>query len=131
MKVPIHRAMLFIKEKKFERKLNIFFKNSSKEFELLGDGAIFHKQNGSSDTNLVFPKPIFSKLKIEIFDGDDDPLTLEKMEVLILQEEIISPLKLENDSESIQNLRIYYGNPYAFYPDRNSTLKKLFRNLHI
>lgn len=117
MKVPIHRAMLFIKEKKFERKLNIFFKNSSKEFELLGDGAIFHKQNGSSDTNLVFPKPISSELKIEIFDGDDDPLTLEKMEVFILQEEIIFPLKLENDSESIQNLRIYYGNPYAFYPE--------------
>ncbi len=117
MKVPIHRAMLFIKEKKFERKLNIFFKNSSKEFELLGDGAIFHKQNGSSDTNLVFPKPISSELKIEIFDGNDDPLTLEKMEVFILQKEIIFPLKLENDSESIQNLRIYYGNPYAFYPE--------------
>ncbi|EMO52039.1 DUF2339 domain-containing protein [Leptospira noguchii] len=117
MKVPIHRALLFIKEKKFERKLNIFFKNSSKEFELLGDGAIFYKQNGSSDTNLVFTKPISSELKIEIFDGDDDPLTLEKMEVFILQEEIIFPLKLENDSESIQNLRIYYGNPYAFYPE--------------
>ncbi len=117
MKVPIHRAMLFIKEKKFERKLNIFFKNSSKEFELLRDGAIFHKQNESSGTNLVFPKPISSELKIEIFDGDDDPLTLEKMEVFILQEEIIFPLKLENDSESIQNLRIYYGNPYAFYPE--------------
>ncbi|EMI69163.1 hypothetical protein LEP1GSC072_0103 [Leptospira noguchii str. Bonito] len=117
MKVPIHRAMLFIKEKKFERKLNVFFKNSSKEFELLGDGVIFHKQNGSSDTNLVFAKPISSELKIEIFDGDDDPLTLEKMDVFILQEEIIFPLKLENDSESIQNLRIYYGNPYAFYPE--------------
>ncbi|WP_061271038.1 DUF2339 domain-containing protein [Leptospira interrogans] len=117
MKVPIHRAMLFIKENKFERKVNVFFKNSSKEFELLEEGTIFHKQNGSSEINLVFSKPISSELKIEIFDGDDDPLTLEKMEVFILQEEIIFPLKLENDSESIQNLRIYYGNPYAFYPE--------------
>lgn len=41
MKVPIHRAMLFIKENKFERKVNIFFKNSSKEFELLGGGQYF------------------------------------------------------------------------------------------
>ncbi|URD69431.1 DUF2339 domain-containing protein [Leptospira borgpetersenii] len=117
MKVPIHRAMLFIKEKKFERKLNVFFKNSSKEFERLGGGKIFRKSNGSSDTNLVFHKPISSELKIEIFDGDDDPLTLEKMEIFILQEEIIFPLNLEDDSDSIQNLRIYYGNPYAFYPE--------------
>ncbi|EMY76972.1 membrane protein, PF10101 family [Leptospira weilii serovar Ranarum str. ICFT] len=112
MKIPIHRAFLFIKEKKFERKVNVFFKNSSKEFELLGDGIIFNQSNGSSDTNLVFSKPISSELKLEIFDGDDDPLTLEKAEIFILQEEIVFPLRLETDQD-IQDLKIFYGNPYA------------------
>ncbi|WP_061249949.1 DUF2339 domain-containing protein [Leptospira alstonii] len=112
MKIPIHRALLFIKEKKFERKVNVFFKNSSKEFELLGDGIIFNKSNGSSDTNLVLSKPISSELKLEIFDGDDDPLTLEKMEIFILQEEIVFPIRLETDQD-VQDLKIFYGNPYA------------------
>ncbi|EMJ90757.1 DUF2339 domain-containing protein [Leptospira alstonii] len=112
MKIPIHRALLFIKEKKFERKVNVFFKNSSKEFELLGDGIIFNKSNGSSDTNLVLSKPISSELKLEIFDGDDHPLTLEKMEIFILQEEIVFPIRLETDQD-VQDLKIFYGNPYA------------------
>ncbi|WP_080597127.1 DUF2339 domain-containing protein [Leptospira weilii] len=112
MRIPIHRAFLFVKEKKFERKVNVFFKNSSKEFELLGDGIIFNKSNGSSDTNLVFSKPISSELKLEIFDGDDDPLALEKMEIFTLQEEIVFPLHLETDQE-VQDLKIFYGNPYA------------------
>ncbi|WP_016756988.1 DUF2339 domain-containing protein [Leptospira santarosai] len=115
MKIPIHRAVLSIKEEKFEREIKVFFKNSSKEFERLGNGTVFRKQNGSSYMDLVFPKPISSELKLEIFDGDDDPLTLEKMEVFVLQEEIVFPLNLEDDP--IQNLRIYYGNPYAFYPE--------------
>lgn len=112
MKIPIHRAFLFIKEKKFERKVNVFFKNSSKEFELLGHRIIFNKSNISSDTNLVLSKPISSELKLEIFDGDDDPLTLEKIEIFILQDEIVFPIRLKTDQE-VQDLKIFYGNPYA------------------
>ncbi|PJZ68826.1 hypothetical protein CH373_15535 [Leptospira perolatii] len=123
MKVPIHRMLLFIKEDKFERKVEVSSKSDSKKFEWVAEQMIFRKGKNDSNVNLVFSNPLSSEIKLEIAEGDDSPLTLEKIEVFILQEEIVFPLKQE-ELESAKDLKIFYGNPYAFPPqfDFASTL---------
>ncbi|XDD50713.1 DUF2339 domain-containing protein [Leptospira sp. WS92.C1] len=114
MKIPVHRVVLHIKEKKYQRDVTVFYKNSSKEFESLTTHTILNKPNTKSDTNLVFLNPIASELKFEIYDGDDLPLTLEKMEIFILQEEIVFPINLEElEEDSNRDFKIFYGNPYS------------------
>ncbi|MBM9576292.1 DUF2339 domain-containing protein [Leptospira sp. 201903070] len=118
IKVPVHRVVLHLKEEKFDRNVKIFFKDSSKEFSLLTENHILKKPNIPPSTNFIFADPIASELKFEIFDGDDPSLTLERIEIYILQEEIVFPLDTdENGNPDSQNLRIFYGNPYAQGPE--------------
>ncbi|MBM9501500.1 DUF2339 domain-containing protein [Leptospira sp. 201903071] len=118
MKVPIHRVVLHLKEEKFDRNVKVFFKDNSKEFSLLKENGILKKPNTPPDTNFIFTDPVASELKFEIFDGDDPSLTVERMEVYILQEEIVFPLDLDEEGNfDSQDLRIYYGNPYAQGPE--------------
>lgn len=118
MKVPIHRIVLHLKEEKYDRNVKVFFKDDSKEFSLLTEKNILKKPNIPSDANFIFANPIASELKFEIFDGDDRSLTVERVELFILQEEMVFPLEIEEvENPSSQTMRIYYGNPYAQAPE--------------
>ncbi|AOP32900.1 hypothetical protein A0128_02875 [Leptospira tipperaryensis] len=118
MKVPIHRVVLHLKEEKYNRNVKVFFKDNSKEFSLLTENIILKKPNIPSEANFIFTDPIASELKFEIFDGDDPSLTVERVEIFILQEEIVFPLEIEEEENlTSQTIRIYYGNPYAQPPE--------------
>lgn len=117
MKVPIHRIELFFADKRFDRRLKISYKDDSKKFEELVSLDITRRKDSEEYSKIKFPQSVADELRIAIRDGDDEPLSLEKMEVYILKEEIKFPIPKGVDWEGENSFRIYYGNPYAFYPD--------------
>lgn len=105
-------------EKKFRRTVLIYEQTDHNGRYVLNTTAVVEKgkereNDGILDVN--FSGSRSRKLKMLIENGDNDPITLSKFEIISLSEMIIFALPEKFDSKE-SKIQVYYGNKYAQEP---------------
>lgn len=114
---PIKKLVLTFRDKWFDRQLKIYYKNNSKtDYYYMKDYRLYKTSKNKTKQVIDLDYSVYGKLKIQIENGDDDPLKLKTIEAFTPQEEIIFKIPNQLIEEKNNQLRLYYGNPYALYP---------------
>lgn len=111
----IKKLIFKFKETAFDREIKIYSMDpDTKSFREEVSATLKRSANTGAENTIEFQSTAAESLKIEIMNGDDAPLTLLSLEAKIPAEEMIFLLP-ENAADG-GNLRLYYGNIYAFTP---------------
>ena len=62
------------------------------------------------------PEPVTTAFQIVLYEEDNPALKAESVALFAPREEIIFELPEPDPDADAPELRLYYGNPYAFYP---------------
>jgi len=116
----INRLVLTFKEPMFRRRFEIYSRDrSSKKYSYFMSGAISRSAENAKEQTIDFPYTNSDPIRIEIFNEDNEPLTLSSVFAFSPQEELV--FRLPPDELIRQTttpvFRIYYGNEYASLPD--------------
>jgi hypothetical protein len=114
---PLHKLVYKIKvgfiEPRFLRNISIYEKKE-KSFQLVTSGQIEKSEKTGMESIIYLRNTIQGEIKIEVSYKDDSPLTLSSLELFTPKQELI--FSLPSDTIEPGSLRLYYGNPYAYYP---------------
>lgn len=120
-KNPSHRRLsrlsLQFQEERYRRTLTVSrFDRSSKSYVTYFSALLF-RRGGNPIQSIEFPGSTSDPLKIVIADGDDAPLHLQEALFFGPMEELVFLIPPREDETTVsENLRLYYGNPYAASP---------------
>ncbi len=113
---PFTEIEIDFQEDVFEREVEIsYFSIENKAYEYISSYPIKRLKGEKDKISIPLQREIRSKWKLEIKNGDSDPLTLTSLELKVPQQELIFEITREM-IENPNDLRVYYGNPYAYDP---------------
>ncbi|MCB1156886.1 MAG: DUF2339 domain-containing protein [Leptospiraceae bacterium] len=111
---PYNKLHLSFKERSFRRKITLYQQREhEKSFSYITSLTLYKKVEDDKAQIIKLPHNVSGILRLEIANGDDNPLELERFEVFSPGMEIIFPLENIN---SQGKLRLYYGNRYMQQP---------------
>jgi len=121
---PTSSVLLESKNRNFNREIVIYESDDKSNWRRLGGGNIFNYQTAKftgSDLSVSYSESGCRYLKIEIYNGDDQPISIDKISVKAVLRSIAF------QAVPGKNYRLCYGNKNARFPEYD--LEKYFRYL--
>ncbi|MBE7439749.1 MAG: DUF2339 domain-containing protein [Spirochaetales bacterium] len=110
--LPVERLELNFEEARYDRTLEVSaYDPEERQFEFLSRSPLRRSNTNEGNHSILLPEAARGDLKLQIFNGSDEPLTISELRLFVPQKEMLFPLASEPGEA-----RLYYGNRYLAWP---------------